>query len=145
MEYFNTFGGNPVSCAVGLEVLAVIDREGLQENARRVGELLLEALRTLAGRYSLIGEVRGRGLFLGIELVRGDDRTEPAAREAVDVVEQMKEAGYLLSTDGPDHNVLKIKPPLVITAEDAQAFLGALARTLEDYSLSAAGSTDGTG
>jgi 4-aminobutyrate aminotransferase-like enzyme/Ser/Thr protein kinase RdoA (MazF antagonist) len=121
MEYFNTFGGNPVSCAVGLAVLDVIRDEGLQENARDVGAYLLEGLREL--KSPLIGDVRGKGLFLGIEFVRDRETKEPAAHEAAEIVEKMKDRGILLSTDGPMHNVIKIKPPLVFSRADADLLL----------------------
>ena len=123
MEYFNTFGGNPVSCAVGLAVLDVIRDEGLQENARNTGDYLLEGLRGLSERHPLIGDVRGQGLFLGFELVRDRETREPAAAEAAALVNQMKDRGILLSTDGPLHNVIKIKPPLVFTCADADFLL----------------------
>jgi 4-aminobutyrate aminotransferase-like enzyme/Ser/Thr protein kinase RdoA (MazF antagonist) len=119
MEYFNTFGGNPVSCAIGLAVLDVIRDEGLQENARDTGAYLLQGLRELAGRHAIIGDVRGQGLFLGIEFVRDRETKEPAAREAAEIVEAMKDRGILLSTDGPMHNVIKIKPPMVFGRADA--------------------------
>lgn len=118
MEYFNTFGGNPVSCAAGRAVLDVVRDEGLQDNARQVGAHFLDGLGQLAERHRLIGDVRGRGLFLGVELVRDRDTLEPAADEASRVIEAMKHQGILLSTDGPLHNVLKIKPPLVLTRTD---------------------------
>jgi 4-aminobutyrate aminotransferase-like enzyme len=121
MEYFNTFGGNPVSCAVGLAVLDVIRDEGLQENARDVGAYLLEGLRAL--KSPLIGDVRGKGLFLGIEFVRDRETKEPAAHEAAEIVEKMKDRRILLSTDGPMHNVIKIKPPLVFSRADADLLL----------------------
>ena len=120
MEYFNTFGGNPVSCAAGRAVLDVVREEGLQENARQVGAHFLDGLRQLAQKHQLIGDVRGRGLFLGVELVRDRQTLEPAADEASRVIEAMKHQGILLSTDGPLHNVLKIKPPLVLTLADAE-------------------------
>jgi 4-aminobutyrate aminotransferase-like enzyme/Ser/Thr protein kinase RdoA (MazF antagonist) len=126
MEYFNTFGGNPVSCAVGLAVLEVIEAEGLQERALRVGERLLAGLRGLGERHPLIGEVRGRGLFLGIELVRDRETREPAGRHAAYVVERMRDHRILLSTDGPDHNVVKIKPPLQFSAADADRLVATL-------------------
>ena len=126
MEYFNTFGGNPVSCAVGLAVLDVIRDEGLQENAQAVGALLAEGLQGLAACHPLIGDVRGRGLFRGVELVRDRTSLEPADIEAAAVVEQMKARGILLSTDGPHHNVLKIKPPLVLDRPQAERVLAAL-------------------
>ena len=119
MEYFNTFGGNPVSCAVGMAVLDVIEEENLQFHALEVGAYLKTALGSLMGRHSLIGDVRGLGLFLGIELVTDRKTLIPAAREASYVTERMKERGILLSTDGPDHNVIKIKPPMVFANEDA--------------------------
>ncbi len=126
MEYFNTFGGNPVSCAAGLAVLDVIRDEELQENARVTGDYLLAGLRELATRYPLIGDVRGRGLFLGVELVRDRETLEPAASEASTLVDRMKELGVLLSTDGPLHNVIKIKPPLVFDRGDADVLLSRL-------------------
>jgi len=123
MEYFNTFGGNPVSCAVGLAVLDVIRNEGLQENARVTGDYLMAGLRDLAHRDPLIGDVRGQGLFIGVELVRNRETREPAAAEATELVNRMKDRGILLSTDGPCHNVIKVKPPLVFSREDADLLL----------------------
>ncbi len=118
MEYFNTFGGNPVSCAAGLAVLRAIEEENLQENARVVGDYFLERLRELQKRHRLVGDVRGLGLFLGVELVRDRDTLEPATGEAQVVIEKMKERGVLLSTDGPFRNVIKIKPPLIFTKDN---------------------------
>ena len=126
MEYFNTFGGNPVSCAIGLAVLDVIEDEGLRENARVVGERFRAGLSELAASHSIIGDVRGLGLFIGAELVRDRETLEPATAEASAVVNAMRERGILLSTDGPFDNVIKIKPPLVITAEDADRVVGEL-------------------
>ncbi len=126
MEYFNTFGGNPVSCAAGLAVLDVIREEGLQENALEVGEYLKEGLRELESRHGLIGDVRGFGLFIGIELVRDRETLEPAEAEATQVVERMKDRGILLSTDGPFRNVIKIKPPLVFSKADADSLIAGL-------------------
>ncbi len=134
MEYFNTFGGNPVSCAIGLAVLDAIRDERLQENAREVGDTLLERLRGLAQRHAIIGDVRGSGLFLGIELVRDPRTLEPAAEEAAYIVNRVREAGILLSTDGPLHNAIKIKPPLVFTRADADFLASTLERVLgEDF------------
>jgi len=126
MEYFNTFGGNPVSCAVGLEVLRVIEEEGLQQHAADVGDSFLKGLRELMTRHAVIGDVRGCGLFIGIELVSDRDSREPAGVEAAELVEAMKERGILLSTDGPYHNVIKIKPPLVFSREDGDRVVEAL-------------------
>ncbi|HLG16442.1 MAG TPA: aminotransferase class III-fold pyridoxal phosphate-dependent enzyme [Blastocatellia bacterium] len=127
MEYFNTFGGNPVSCAAGMAVLDVIEDERLQENAARVGAYLKRGLEGLKDKHALIGDVRGMGLFIGVELVLDRETLAPAARRAAYVVERMKDCGILISTDGPLHNVLKIKPPLVFSEEKA----GELANKLD--------------
>ena len=127
MEYFNSFGGNPVSCAVGRAVLKVIQEEGLQKRALEVGDHLSTLLMKLKEKHSLIGDVRGRGLFLGVELNRDLGTLEPAGEEAGRVINEMKEKSILLSTDGPDHNVIKIKPPLVFNKENAHF----LAETLD--------------
>ena len=132
MEYFNTFGGNPVSCAIGLAVLDVMEREHLQENARDVGNRLLDGLRGLQTKFPLIGDVRGLGLYIGAELVRNRNTLEPAAEEASYIANRMRDKGILISTDGPLHNVLKIKPPLVFTPENADFLVNTLATTLEE-------------
>ncbi len=119
MEYFNTFGGNTVSCAVGLAVLDVMRDERLQDHARLVGERLLGGLRPMTDRYELVGDVRGSGLFLGVELVRDRVTLEPAAAEASYVANRMRERGILLGTDGPHHNVVKIRPPMPFDEQDA--------------------------
>ncbi|MCB9432004.1 MAG: aminotransferase class III-fold pyridoxal phosphate-dependent enzyme [Ardenticatenaceae bacterium] len=134
MEYFNTFGGNPVSCAVGLAVLDVIEQEDLQGNALRVGQRLLEGLTGLMDKHPIIGDVRGLGLFVGIELVRDRATLEPAAAEARYVVDRMKEHGILLSTDGPYHNVLKLKPPIVFSEANADVLVHTLDKIFaEDF------------
>jgi 4-aminobutyrate aminotransferase-like enzyme/Ser/Thr protein kinase RdoA (MazF antagonist)/murein DD-endopeptidase MepM/ murein hydrolase activator NlpD len=132
MEYFNTFGGNPVSCRVGLAVLGVMRDERLQARAADVGAHLRRGLEALAERHQLIGDVRGRGLYLGVELVRDRERRDPARAEAAAVVEGVKRRGVLLSTDGPDANVLKIKPPLAVSREDCDRFRAALDSALEE-------------
>ena len=132
MEYFNTFGGNPVSCAVGLAVLDVIEGEGLQHKAGEVGSLLLGRLRSLAESAPLIGDVRGLGLFIGVELVRDRTTLEPAPREAARIVETMKRRGILLSTDGPLRNVIKIKPPLAFGIPEAERVIEELGSLLAD-------------
>ncbi len=132
MEYFSTYGGNPVSCAIGLAVLDVIADEGLQSNARTVGRDLLLGLRELGARHPLIGDVRGLGMFLGVELVRDRTTLEPAAEEAGYAASRMREKGILVSTDGPLHNVLKIKPPLVFTGEDAEHLVATLDAVLAE-------------
>ena len=122
MEYFNSFGGNPVSCAVGHAVLNVIEEEGLQQNAKDVGKYLKSLLNELKEKHSLIGDVRGYGLFLGVELVRNLESLDPADKETDQIVNAMKEKGILISSDGPDHNIIKIKPPLVFNRENALFF-----------------------
>jgi 4-aminobutyrate aminotransferase-like enzyme len=129
MEFFSTFGGNNVSCAIGLAVLEVVQEENLQQHALRVGEGLLDGLRTLQQRHSLIADVRGSGLFLGVELVRDG---EPATQEAHRIVNRMREAGVLIGTDGPHHNVLKIRPPMPFSDADADQLLAALAEAFEN-------------
>jgi 4-aminobutyrate aminotransferase-like enzyme/Ser/Thr protein kinase RdoA (MazF antagonist) len=124
MEFFSTFGGNPVACAAGLAVLDVLEEERLQENALTVGEYLLNGLRRF--RHELIGDVRGLGLFLGIELVRDRVTLEPASSEASRIVNRLRERGILTGTDGPHHNVIKLRPPLCFTKEDADRFIDVL-------------------
>lgn len=135
MEYFNTFGGNPVSCAIGLAVLDVIETEQLQANALRVGQRLKAGLEQLMAKYPLIGDVRGLGLFIGIELVLDRATLAPAAAQAGYIIERMKEHGILISTDGPLHNVLKIKPPLVFSEENADFFVSTLDKILAEDML----------
>lgn len=130
MEYFNTFAGNPVSCAMGLAVLDVIEQEQLQENALKVGDFLLQGLHQLKQRFSLLGDVRGMGLFIGVEMVKNHATLEPATGEANAVIEYLKAHKILLSTDGPYDNVLKLKPPLVFSIENAQEFLMRLEEAL---------------
>jgi alanine-glyoxylate transaminase/(R)-3-amino-2-methylpropionate-pyruvate transaminase len=116
--HFNTFGGNPVSMAAGIAVLDVIDEEGIQENARVVGARLKNGLLRLQRSHRLIGDVRGLGLMLGVELVRDRATKEPAKSEAIDVLEAAREAGLLVGKGGIDGNTLRIKPPMCITAAD---------------------------
>jgi 4-aminobutyrate aminotransferase-like enzyme len=132
MEFFSTFGGNPVACAAGLAVLDVLEQDGLQVRAHRVGAHLLGALRSLQERRPLIGDVRGSGLFLGVELVRDRATLEPATPEAAYVVDRLRELGVLTGTDGPFHNVLKLRPPLVFSEEDADLFVQRLEEVLAE-------------
>jgi 4-aminobutyrate aminotransferase-like enzyme/Ser/Thr protein kinase RdoA (MazF antagonist) len=131
MEYFNTFGGNPVSARIGLAVLDVIRDERLMPNARRTGDLLMAGVRALAERHPVLGDVRGLGLFVGIELVRHRETLEPAPDETRRVVEEAKRRGVLLSIDGPHHNVLKIKPPIAMREEHVALFLRVLGESLQ--------------
>jgi 4-aminobutyrate aminotransferase-like enzyme/Ser/Thr protein kinase RdoA (MazF antagonist) len=134
MEFFSTFGGNPVACAAGLAVLDVIRDEGLQQHAADVGAHLLTGLRALVGRHAVVGDARGAGLFLGLELVRDRTTLEPADAEASYVVNRLRERGVLTGTDGPFHNVIKIRPPMPFTLADADLLLAALDDILtEDF------------
>lgn len=132
MEYFNTFGGNPVSCAVGNAVLDVIEDENLQAHAAASGLHLKKKLDSLSHRYPIIGDVRGYGLFLGVELVEDRQSQVPAATQASYVVERMREEGVLLSTDGPWHNVIKIKPPIIFNQENGDLLCAKLDSILSE-------------
>jgi alanine-glyoxylate transaminase/(R)-3-amino-2-methylpropionate-pyruvate transaminase len=124
--HFNTFGGNPVCCAQGRAVLQVIDREKLQENALQVGNLLLAGFNRLAKKHNLIGEVRGKGLMLGIELVKDRITKEPATEECAQVHETARDLGLLLGKGGLLANTLRIKPPLCLTRLDAEFLVDVL-------------------
>ena len=128
MEFFSTFGGNTVSAAIALEVLSVVQEEKLQEHAFNVGNHLLDGLRGLQERYELISDVRGSGLFIGVELVK---EGQPASTAANNIVNEMREAGILLGTDGPHHNVLKIRPPMPFSKTDANFLLAILHGAIE--------------
>ena len=130
-RYFNTFGGNPVSCAVGMAVLDVIEQEALRENALAVGLRLREGLNSLAKTHPTLGEVRGAGLFVGVDIQAGDRGADPADL-AARIVNDLRERRVLISATGPGANVLKIRPPLVFSAQNADLFLERL-----DASLSA--------
>jgi ethanolamine-phosphate phospho-lyase len=132
MEYFNTYGGNPVSCAIGMAVLDVIEEEKLQENAHRVGAHLLERLGPLADRHRIVGDVRGLGLYIGVEIVADPGTRTPAPASAARLKERLRAHRILLSTDGPEDNVLKIKPPIVFTGDDAERLVDSLSRILDE-------------
>jgi 4-aminobutyrate aminotransferase-like enzyme len=132
MEFFSTFGGNPVSCAIGMAVLDVIEEDGLMQRAEALGERFMAGLRDLQSKHPIIGDVRGRGLFLGFEMVRDRDTLEAAAEEAQALVGEMRERGVLLSTDGPLHNVIKIKPPMVLNEADIDLTIDLLDEVLSN-------------
>ena len=123
MEFFSTFGGNTVSSAIGLTVLDVVLEENLQRHALCVGEQMIQGLTDLMDRHEIIGDLRGSGLFLGVELVRSRYGREPATAEAEVVVNRMREQGILLGTDGPFHNVIKIRPPMPFSTNDADRLI----------------------
>jgi 4-aminobutyrate aminotransferase-like enzyme/Ser/Thr protein kinase RdoA (MazF antagonist) len=130
MEFFSTFGGSTVACAVGLEVLEVVDAERLQEHARDVGTALVARLRSRIGDHPLVGDIRGSGLFLGVELVKDRVTLEPATGTASDVVNRMRDRGVLIGTEGAFANVLKIRPPMPFSAVDAELLCDTLAGAL---------------
>ena len=129
-DYFNTFGGNPVSAAVGLAVLDVIERENILQNVHEVGGYLRSGLEILAEKYPVIGDVRGKGLFYGVELVASKKTLEPAADAAAAVRESLRENGVLISTTGRFNNVLKIRPPMVFSKSNADELLEKLGQAL---------------
>lgn len=126
MEYFNTFGGNPVSAAIGQAVLDVVADQALQANANHLGNYLMDSVRQLSKSLPVIGDVRGSGLFIGVEFVLDQQTQNPATKLTADLIEYAKNEGVFLSSDGPANNVLKIKPPLVITKDDVDLFLTVL-------------------
>jgi 4-aminobutyrate aminotransferase-like enzyme/Ser/Thr protein kinase RdoA (MazF antagonist) len=132
MEFFSTFGGNPVACAAGLAVLDVLEEEHLQENALRVGSYLIARLKSLQVKHALIGDVRGSGLFLGIDLVLDRQTREPGPNQASYLVNRLRERGVLAGTDGPHHNVIKLRPPLIFSQADADLFVVTLDAVLAE-------------
>jgi 4-aminobutyrate aminotransferase-like enzyme len=131
-RYFNTFGGNPVACAAALAVLDIIEEESLQQSALEVGDYVVAALQRMAARHDCIGDVRGHGLFLAVELVDDAELRTPATPLAKDVVNKLRERGVLTGSIGPDDNILKLRPPMVLTRSDADCMLGILDATLGD-------------
>lgn len=129
-HYFNTFGGNPVSAAVGLAVLDVIEQESILQNVHDTGHYLVENLRSLARQYDCIGDVRGKGLFYGLEIVREAGSLEADHERASRIAEGMREAGVLLSTTGPYDNVVKIRPPMVFSKANADVLVNALGEVM---------------
>lgn len=136
MEFFSTFGGNTVSCVAGLAVLDTVLGGGLQQHARRVGEHLATLLRAVAARHELAADVRGSGLFLGLELVSDPVSLTPARAEADYVVNRMRARRILIGTDGPFHNVLKIRPPMPFDVPDAELLASTLDEVLGELQTS---------
>jgi len=134
MEYFNTFGGNPLSCAVGRSVLAVVQDENLREHASQVGDFLKKRIKSLQSQFPMIGDVRGEGFFLGIELVTDPIKKTHATSQTGYLVNRMRTKGILTSSDGPYHNVIKFKPPMCFSRSDAERFVDTFEKILsEDY------------
>lgn len=129
-EHLSTFGGNPVSCAAALANIQVLQEDRLPEHAAELGRWVMGQLRAMMGRHSIIGDVRGKGLMIGIELVRDRHTREPAASEAVEVRRICREDGVLVGVGGQDGNVVRIQPPLVVTREQLERALTSLDRAL---------------
>ena len=134
-RYFNTFGGNPVSCAAGLAVLDVIDKEKLQRNALDVGQYLVDGLWKLADKHEAIGDVRGSGFFLGLELVEDRDAKTPATRLASKVVNDLRNRGLLTGSIGPDANILKLRCPMVFSRDNADYALSIIDESLDSIPI----------
>jgi 4-aminobutyrate aminotransferase-like enzyme len=129
-SYFNTFGGNPVSCAAALAVLDVIEGEGLQQNAAELGRHLSAGLETLALKHEVIGDVRGNGLFIAVEFVSDRRERSPATAITARVVNDLRERGVLTGSIGLDNNILKLRPPLVLRKAEADLMLEILDASL---------------
>lgn len=132
MEFFNTFGGNPVSCSIATQVLKVVESQNLQENAKIVGEYFKKELKKLTTEFDIIGDVRGQGLFIGIELL--DQKMNPLQKETTYIINRLKKFGILANLDGPKNNVIKIKPPLTFHIDNCDKFIFYIRKILkEDY------------
>jgi 4-aminobutyrate aminotransferase-like enzyme len=134
-HYFNTFGGTPVACAAALAVLEVIEQEGLQARALDTGNYLLEGLRDLASEQPLIGDIRGSGMFIGIDLVRDMASRDPATIETGKAVNLLRQHGVLIGSTGQFDNILKIRPPMVFSKENADLLLRKLRTVLHEVSM----------
>jgi 4-aminobutyrate aminotransferase-like enzyme len=130
IEFFSTFGGSTLSCRIGTEVLRIVDEEQLPANAAVTGGQLLAGLRTLQERHPIIGDVRGIGLFVGVDLVTDQATRAPATRVAQYVKNRLRQERVLIGTEGPADNVLKIRPPLTVDADDIDHLLATLDRVL---------------
>jgi 4-aminobutyrate aminotransferase-like enzyme len=133
-DFFSTTGGNPVSCQAAIAVLDVIEGEDLQHNALRVGNELRGAIEQLANRHSLIGDIRGPGLFIGVELVRDRTTLQPAPEETKAVVNGMRNRGVLVGREGPFGNCLKIRPPIVFQSSHVEKLVDTLDDVLSGLS-----------
>jgi 4-aminobutyrate aminotransferase-like enzyme len=132
MEFFSTFGGSTAACVAGRMTMQVTLDENRQRNALLVGERTLSGFRSAMREFEIVGDVRGTGLFLGVELVRNRDTLEPAPDEASLVVDRMRQRGVLIGTDGPYHNVIKIRGPMLLSFADADQVVDTLSRALRE-------------
>jgi 4-aminobutyrate aminotransferase-like enzyme len=131
-RYFNTFASSPLQAAVGMAVVDCIEDDGLCASVGTVGAAMKAALQTRLGRYPFLGDVRGHGLFIGVEIVAADGSREPDVTRAIDLVDRLKDKGILISNAGIFRNVLKMRPPLVFKQEHAEEFLAAFDTVLAE-------------
>ena len=131
-EFFSTFGGSTLSCMVGREVLRIVEEEGLAENAARMGTRLLDGLSALQAEHAVIGDLRGMGLFLGVDLVTDRATRDPATAQAAYIMNRLAEKRVLIGREGPADNILKVRPPLTIDADGVDHFLTALGEVLAE-------------
>ena len=134
-EFFSTFGGSNLSCVVGAEVLSIVEDEQLMNNARDMGNLLFTGLHKLQQEHACIGDVRGYGLFVGVDLISDQGSRKPATQIADYVKNRMREERILMGSEGPDDNVLKIRPPLTISAQDVKHLLHVLNKVLHEVKV----------
>ena len=134
-EFFSTFGGSVLSCRVGAEVLQIVDDEGLIENARTMGNRILAGLKELKTKHPIIGDVRGMGLFLGLDLVKDQQTKEPATAIAQYVKNRLRDRRILIGSEGPQDNILKIRPPMTIEPDDVDMLLFVLDEILSETAV----------
>jgi len=142
MEFFSTFGGNPVACAAANAVLDVVEDEAMQEHARIAGPQFIRELGELRDEFPLIGDVRGQGLFLGVELIRDRETLEPADRETQYVVDRLRDSRILTGIDGVHHNVVKIRPSMAVEPTDLTRTVRALRAILGETPVSIDGASE---
>jgi 4-aminobutyrate aminotransferase-like enzyme len=131
-EFFSTFGGSNLSCRIGKEVLDIVDDEGLQANAKAMGDRLMTGLKALEAKYEVVGDVRGMGLFVGVELIKDAETREEGTEISSYVKNRMRAHRILLGSEGPKDNILKIRPPLSVDSEGIDMILDALDQILSE-------------
>ena len=135
IEFFSTFGGSDLSCLIANEVLKIVDDENLKSNAKKMGDILINELNKLKFKFPIIGDVRGLGLFLGVEIVNNIETKEPDTQKADYICNRLREKNILIGLEGPSENVIKIRPPLCLNKEDVFTFIRAFSEVLSDTSL----------
>jgi len=135
IEFFSTFGGSDLSCLIANEVLKIVDDENLKSNAKKMGDILINELNKLKFKFPIIGDVRGLGLFLGVEIINNIETKEPGTQKADYICNRLREKNILIGLEGPSENVIKIRPPLCLNKEDVFTFIRAFSEVLSDTSL----------